>query len=164
MPVTTPVVRNLRKRNFEQLRPYTAERIQAKSQGVPIEVDKEVLRSENSILENYDGYIEDDSDLSFVENDIEESHKVQRRHSQGVPVEVDDLRSENSILENYDDYIEESDLSFVENDIEEVQRWYGQGVPVEVDEELWSENSIEDYDGYIEDESDLSFVENDVEE
>jgi hypothetical protein len=81
MPIITPTSKNLRKRNFEQLRPYTAERIQAKSQGIPVEVDKEVLRRENGILENYDGYVEDEVDLSFVENDVEEPQEVQRRHS-----------------------------------------------------------------------------------
>src|SRR6266498_1856572 len=82
MPIITPTPRNLRKRNFEQLRPYTAERIQAKSQGVPVEVDKEVLRRENNVLENYGGYVEDETDLLFVENDVEESQEVQRQHSE----------------------------------------------------------------------------------
>ncbi|RIA95280.1 hypothetical protein C1645_757863 [Glomus cerebriforme] len=83
MPIITPIARNLRKRNFEQLRPYTAERIHAKNQGVPVEVDKEVLRRD--ILENYGGYIEDEIDLSFVENDIGESQEVQRLHSEQGP-------------------------------------------------------------------------------
>src|SRR3954447_20439685 len=82
MSIITPTSRNFRKRNFEQLRPYTAERIQAKSQGIPVEVDKEVLRRENGIPENYDGYIEDETDLSFVENDVKEPQEVQRRHSE----------------------------------------------------------------------------------
>ncbi|CAG8562834.1 12932_t:CDS:2 [Funneliformis caledonium] len=86
MPVTTSVIRNLRKRNFEQLRPYTAERIQARNQGVPVEVDKEVLRNENSIIETYGGYVEDETDLSFVENDVGESQEDQwhfEQESQG---------------------------------------------------------------------------------
>ena len=73
MSINTPTSRNLRKRNFEQLQPYTAERIQAKSQGIPVEVDKEVLRRENDVLEDYGGYVEDQTDLLFVENDVEES-------------------------------------------------------------------------------------------
>ncbi|CAI2161795.1 6327_t:CDS:2 [Funneliformis geosporum] len=82
MPIITSVIRKLRKRNFEQLRPYTAERIQAKSQGVPVEVDKEVLRNENSIKENYGGYVEDETDLSFVENDVGESQEDQWQFDQ----------------------------------------------------------------------------------
>src|ERR1043165_4104014 len=88
MPIITPTSRNLRKRNFEQLRPYTAERIQAKSQGIPVEVDKEVLRRENGIPENYDGYVEDETDLSFVENDVEELREVQLLHSEQEPQRV----------------------------------------------------------------------------
>ncbi|GES88535.1 hypothetical protein GLOIN_2v1617642 [Rhizophagus clarus] len=82
MPIITPTPRNLRKRKFEQLRPYTAERIHAKSQGIPVEVDKEVLRRENITLETYGGYIEDETDLLFVENDVEEPREIQRRHSE----------------------------------------------------------------------------------
>jgi hypothetical protein len=82
MPITTPTPRNLRKRKFEQLRPYTAERIHAKNQGIPVEVDKEVLRRENNALETYGGYVEDETDLLFVENDVEEPREFQRRHSE----------------------------------------------------------------------------------
>ncbi|CAB4394054.1 unnamed protein product [Rhizophagus irregularis] len=98
MPIITP--RNLRKRKFEQLRPYTAERIHAKSQGIPVEVDKEVLRKENNTLETYGGYVEDETDLLFVEDDIEEPQEFRRRNDVEEPQEFRRRRSEQESYRN----------------------------------------------------------------
>src|SRR5207237_844816 len=120
MLIITPTSRNLRKRNFEQLRPYTAERIQAKSQGIAVEVDKEVLRRENGIPENYEGQRFSLSPTLFDDERSEED---------GDDISIDDDSNHESSNE------EEIETEFSSN--------HGDLVSISSDESITSDNRDE---------------------